>query len=214
MLAPDAGDGGRMSWVQMTDVNPLGLDVNFYEYKDNAPYGSNATPSDGIGVEDGFFLTAAATGLDRTVPHRIKIVMDLLDGPRNDVVKLYVDGVLKVTGTSWEDYFRWNQGPGDAEQTAPVRESRVVRTLLYRTGGAAVPATFGNGFLFDNEAKSSGSILIGPPTNKNQCKNGGWETFNNPSFRNQGRCVAYVEVANFLKFLHFLKGHFLSHYYH
>jgi hypothetical protein len=34
---------------------------------------------------------------------------------------------------------------------------------------------------------------VGPPTNKDQCKNGGWQTFNNPTFRNQGQCVSYVE---------------------
>lgn len=33
---------------------------------------------------------------------------------------------------------------------------------------------------------------IGPPTSKAQCKNGGWKRFNNPRFKNQGQCVAYV----------------------
>lgn len=33
---------------------------------------------------------------------------------------------------------------------------------------------------------------VGPPTNKDACKHGGWKTFNNPTFRNQGRCVSYV----------------------
>jgi hypothetical protein len=33
---------------------------------------------------------------------------------------------------------------------------------------------------------------IGPPTSKDQCKNGGWSRFNNPPFKNQGQCVAYV----------------------
>jgi hypothetical protein len=35
--------------------------------------------------------------------------------------------------------------------------------------------------------------LVGPPTSKEQCKDGGWKTFNNPSFKNQGQCVSYVE---------------------
>lgn len=35
--------------------------------------------------------------------------------------------------------------------------------------------------------------LVGPPTSKDQCKNGGWKTFNNPTFKNQGQCVSYVE---------------------
>jgi hypothetical protein len=30
------------------------------------------------------------------------------------------------------------------------------------------------------------------PTDKEQCKNGGWQTFTNPTFRNQGDCVSFV----------------------
>ncbi|MDT4969728.1 MAG: hypothetical protein QOJ64_4465 [Acidobacteriota bacterium] len=34
---------------------------------------------------------------------------------------------------------------------------------------------------------------IGPPTNKDQCKNDGWKTFNTPrTFKNQGDCVSYT----------------------
>jgi hypothetical protein len=35
--------------------------------------------------------------------------------------------------------------------------------------------------------------LVAPPTSKDQCKNDGWKTFNNPAFVNQGGCVSYVE---------------------
>lgn len=31
------------------------------------------------------------------------------------------------------------------------------------------------------------------PTDMNQCKKGGWMTFNNPTFKNQGSCVSYVQ---------------------
>jgi hypothetical protein len=30
------------------------------------------------------------------------------------------------------------------------------------------------------------------PTTKSDCKHGGWKTFTNPSFKNQGQCVSYV----------------------
>jgi len=30
------------------------------------------------------------------------------------------------------------------------------------------------------------------PTSKDQCKNGGWMTFTNPAFKNQGQCIKYV----------------------
>jgi hypothetical protein len=37
---------------------------------------------------------------------------------------------------------------------------------------------------------------VGPPTNANQCKNGGWQTFNTPrSFKNQGDCIQYVNTG-------------------
>src|SRR3954454_8587441 len=34
-------------------------------------------------------------------------------------------------------------------------------------------------------------VLVGPPTNANQCKNGGWKNFTTPPFKNQGQCVSY-----------------------
>lgn len=84
------------------------------------------------------------------------------------------------------------QGPGQPEETAPVFESRVIRTLLFRTGGAAAPGTAGHGFLIDNISLASGPAVVGPPTSKDECKDGGWAGFNNPPFRNQGQCVSYV----------------------
>ncbi len=173
VASPDRGDGGRMSWVQMKDT-PTGLEVNFYDYQDAAPYGSLASPSDGVGPEDDFVFTNVASGLDRSVAHSIGIDVFLIDGPRNDVVNVYVDGALSHTGTSWEDYFRWYQGPGDPEETAPVRESRTIRTMLFRTGGTSAPDTLGYGFVIDNLSLASGAFpvpslapcagVIDPPT--------------------------------------------------
>lgn len=40
---------------------------------------------------------------------------------------------------------------------------------------------------------SLGSLVITTPTNKNQCKHGGWKIFENPTFKNQGKCVSYVQ---------------------
>jgi hypothetical protein len=37
--------------------------------------------------------------------------------------------------------------------------------------------------------------LVGPPTSKDQCKDGGWRSFNNPTFKNQGDCVSYVATG-------------------
>lgn len=173
VASPDRGDGARMSWVQMADT-PSGLEVNFYDYQ------SGAVEEECVTGEN-FVFTNVASGLDRSVPHTIRITMNFIDGPGNDVVQVYVDGVLEHTGTSWEDYFR----------ECETNPSRTVDSILFRTGGVAAPNTAGFGFLVDNLTLTS-STLIGPPTSKDQCKNGGWQTFNNPSFRNQGQCVSFV----------------------
>lgn len=39
------------------------------------------------------------------------------------------------------------------------------------------------------------SQVSGQPTDPNQCKNGGWQNFSDPSFKNQGQCVSFV-VSN------------------
>jgi hypothetical protein len=37
---------------------------------------------------------------------------------------------------------------------------------------------------------------IGPPQNKEECKNGGWQTFNTPRiFKNQGDCIQFVNTG-------------------
>lgn len=134
VASPDRGDGARMSWIQMADT-PTGLAVNFYDYQ--------------AGVDD-FVFTNAASGLDRNVPHSIRVVMSFVDGPANDVVQVFVDGALRHTGTSWEDYFRDIEG----------NPTRTVDSILFRTGGTAAPATAGNGFLVDNLVIATGAYPV------------------------------------------------------
>lgn len=173
-VSPDRGDGSRMSYLRFEDQTD-GVHIFFDDVTDNGPIGTVAT----------FNETDIAT-VSRS-PHTIKLTMDTLDGPSNDVVKVYVDGVLKITGTSWENYYRYD--PEASAEQSP----RIVKTVLFRESGAANIADSGKGFLIDNLTLMSGPVLIGPPTNKNQCKKDGWKTFNNPSFKNQGQCVSYVE---------------------
>ena len=93
------------------------------------------------------------------------------------------NGALEATGTTWENYYRY-----DPEQAGNHNVVPVTRTLLFREGGSvsAAPATTGNGFLIDNVSYSSSA-----GSKSEGCRNGGWKAFSNPSFRNQGQCVAY-----------------------
>lgn len=57
------------------------------------------------------------------------------------------------------------------------------------------------GWLLVNELESLAidnsrlDVLVGPPTDKAECKKGGWEQFTNPTFKNQGDCVSYVATG-------------------
>ena len=50
---------------------------------------------------------------------------------------------------------------------------------------------------FDNDGIGDACDLqTGPPTTKDQCKNGGWQRFNVPrKFKNQGDCIQYVNTG-------------------
>lgn len=171
-ISPDRGDGSRMSYLRFED-GLTGLDVFFDDVQ------GTTNPAN-------FVETQIATGLNRALTHRIRFSIDFVNGPSNDVVKIYIDGILVQTGTTWENYYRFDSEAG--AEAGP----RTTDSLLFRTGGTAVPANDGKGFVFDNLTLSSGEVLVGPPSNKDQCKGDGWKAFNNPTFKNQGQCVSYT----------------------
>jgi hypothetical protein len=175
VASPDRGDGSRMSWVQMTDELG-GLAINFFDVQ------GTSNPAN-------FVESFVASGLDRTVPHTVRLTMDFFDGPSNDVVKLYVDGVLMHTGTSWENYYRYDSEQGPAGNLVPI-----VNRILFRTGGAPAPATAGKGFVIDN--LQIGTFTVA--TDKDACKKGGWMNLSRPdgsSFKNQGDCIKFVNTG-------------------
>lgn len=170
-MSPDRGDGSRMSYLRFEDQAD-GIHIFFDDVTNPGPIGTVST----------FNETDIAT-VSRT-PHTIRLTIDFKDGPSNDVVKVYVDGTLEITGTSWEDYYRYD--PESIAEQSP----RIVKTVLFRESGTPNPFNLGSGFLVDNYSALSGATLVGPPTNKDQCKKDGWKTFNNPTFKNQGECVS------------------------
>lgn len=133
VASPDRGDGARMSWVQMADTSG-GIDINFFDYQ-KGPNGP-----------DDFVQRPVSADLPRNVPHKIKVTMHFLEGPANDIVTVSVDGVQRLVGTSWEDYFR-------DQETNPTRP---VDSVLFRTSVAAA-GTAGQGFYIDNLKLTSGA---------------------------------------------------------
>ena len=138
-FSPDRGDGARMSLVRVRDL-PAGLQVSFVDYQSN-----------GIACDGDFVDTIVASGLNRSTVHSIRIAMDFVNGARNDIVSVHVDGALLHVGTSWEDYFRECEG----------NPTRTVDSLLFRASGTAL-ATNDKGFLIDNLTLSSSTLSPSP----------------------------------------------------
>lgn len=132
-VSPDRGDGARMSYVRLEDQAD-GIHVFFDDYSSHT-----------------FNETDLAT-VDRTSVHSVKFSMDFENGADNDVVSVYVDGVLKITGTSWEGYFVDNQ-PAIAP---PTVDSLIIQVRDNTT--PSNPADAGYGFLIDNVILTSSSV--------------------------------------------------------
>ena len=133
-VSPDRGDGSRMSYLSFAD-GATGIDVTFYDVQ------GTTNPAD-------FVPTTVATGLARNVPHTIKLTMQVNDGPSNDVVNVYIDGALVHTGTSWENYYRYDS-EANAEQSP-----RIVKSIIFRPAGTPLSSP-GAGFLLDNISLTS-----------------------------------------------------------
>lgn len=134
-VSPDRGDGSRMSYIGFSDESD-GINMIFYDVQ------GTEDPANFVPTDLGTFT--------RSEPHHIKLAMDVVDGPSNDVVNIWIDGVHRHTGTSWENYYR-NDSEASAEQSP-----RIVKTAIFRTGGSSAPGTNENGYLFDNISLSSG----------------------------------------------------------
>lgn len=151
-VSPDDGLGSRMSYVGFEDLAD-GIHVIFYDVSNPGPLNtvSSFNPTDTITI-------------DRTSSHKIKIEMELITGPANDVVRLYVDDVLVHTGTSWEDYYRY-----DPEQNGNGNVLPSVSNLIIPIRGNSVPENSGNGYLIDNVSLYSGEIPVDPYAIPEEC---------------------------------------------
>jgi hypothetical protein len=143
-VSPDNGSGGRMSYLRFED-QATGVHVIFSDVTDSGPYYKLAT----------FNETDIAT-LSRATAHTIDFSIHFIPGSGNDVVKVTIDGVVKATGTTWEDYYRYdNENQG-------TRTPPTTSTLLFKEGGTANPSDAGQGFLIDNLSYTSSAPVCSP----------------------------------------------------
>jgi len=181
VASPARGDDHRMSWVQVADWSD-GLAVVFAERSDPTAPGA-------------FERTVVVRGLDRRRAHTIRLTMDFVDGPHNDVVRVYVDGALRHTGGSWETYYRDDvNGRSNFGGATPA-----VNRIMFRTGsdahrgvpGDPAPATRGYGFLIDAVRVAVYSVA----RTADDCRNERWREVRDGAgraFWNQGDCVSFA----------------------
>ncbi len=137
-VSPDDGTGDRMSYLGFEDAAD-GIHVIFYDVSDPGPLGTEAE-----------FEESDIATLSRTSPHTIAFSIDFKPGPGNDVVQIFIDGALAHTGTTWEDYYRY-----DPEQAGNNNRVPLTNRLLFRAGGTSVAGNMGNGYLIDDVALGS-----------------------------------------------------------
>jgi hypothetical protein len=118
-VSPDNGQGARMSYLRFDDqVN--GVHVFFDDIRNTKT-----------------FKERDIATLSRSSAHTIKFSLDLKSS--NDSAKIYIDGRLAASGTTWEGYYPL------AGESVPT-----VSTMLFRASGTAAPLLAGEGYLIDN----------------------------------------------------------------
>jgi len=128
-VSPDNGSGARMSYLRFEDSS-TGINIFFRDVQ-------------GATNPANFVETQVASGLDRTQPHNIRLIVETPDGPSNDVVKIYIDCTHVHTGTTWENYYYYDSESYDGFH------SRIIDTLIFRAT-TPNPSSEGLGLLFDN----------------------------------------------------------------
>ena len=152
-VSPDDGNGGRMSFLRLEDQAD-GVHVFFSDVTNPGPFPTVSN-----------FVTTDIATISRGAAHTIRVSIDFVAGPGNDVVKVYVDGVLETTGTTWENYYRY-----DPEQAGNGNVVPTTSKILIRESGVPAPLNLNNGFLVDGLSLASSTPVT---TNCNFVFSGG-----------------------------------------
>ena len=162
----------------------------------------------GLGILKGYTVGFGVS--DATLAEAQSVVVKLYSGPtESDLLQTNTAILSKfnadITGTQFSSPFDvsgtfdyvadgyWtNVKESQYGQSIPA--TRVVATVTL-ANGKVVTAT--NTSLNGNPETiyPPAPPVVTTPTDKNQCKDNGWKTFTNPTFKNQGLCVSFVQAS-------------------
>lgn len=139
----------RMTWINLQDTGS-GFNVNYYESVGGGTFPASST--------------TIASGLSYADLHTLEMGITFVDGVDtvggqvfgNDVVRIWLNGSLIHTGTTWESYY-YNY----ERITAGTPRLQAVDSMLFRVSGTAAAGTSGNGFYFEDFA--IGNTIVPAP---------------------------------------------------
>jgi hypothetical protein len=189
-LVPGVFDPGNTGCPKATYANGvLHLEKNC-PTTTNASAGADITGLTGQPFTSASFTLASASQCQGGSP-RFDIVANSASGSQT-----YFLGCNNVTPvTNADGTVTYNFTLADLlriNSTLPAPTTITAADVLIDVQGTAdVSKIFVNGVL--QVPATTGGGGSGGPTSKGQCKHGGWKTFTNPSFKNQGQCVSFFE---------------------
>jgi hypothetical protein len=179
-LVPGVFDPGNTGCVVSTFSNGvLHLEKNC-PTATNAAAGADITGLEGQTFTSASFTLASAAQCQGGSP-RFDVVTTngtFFLGCNNVIPTTNADGTVTYTFTAATLIAGGNQVP------FPTGTITAVDVLIDVQGTADVSNITVNGVLQEPAPAT--------PTSKDQCKDGGWQTFSDPSFKNQGDCVSFV----------------------
>jgi hypothetical protein len=136
-VSPDTAGGARMSFLQFMDTGNGRITVYFSDVTD---------PHQLIGADTFSYVPIAS--LSKAWPHWVTLTMDLKPGYTPDVVNVYIDGCLVHRGTSWKDYYLFDNESGPAPNPVPG-----ITNLIFQARAQYGSSGYQDqGFLFDHVA--------------------------------------------------------------
>jgi hypothetical protein len=144
----------RMTWLNLQDTG-AGFNVNYFESGGNGEFAATST--------------TIASGLSYADLHTLEMGITFVDGVNtvggtvfgNDIVRIWLNGSLIHTGTTWESYYYSSTSERNAIGTPGAPRLQAVDSMLFRSAGTAASGTSGNGFYFEDFA--IGNTIVPAP---------------------------------------------------
>jgi hypothetical protein len=182
-LVPGVFDPGNTGCVSATFSNGVLHLAKTCPTSTNAAAGADITGLEGQTFTSASFTLASASQCQGGSP-RFDVVTTtglFFLGCNNVTPTVNANGTVTYTFTPATLAAAGNQVP------FPTGTIQSISILIDVQGTADVSDITVNGVLQVPAAAT--------PTSKDQCKNGGWKTFTNPAFKNQGDCVSFVATG-------------------